>query len=108
MMRRLGSSLLKGFLTSSLIFLVASLLSKMGIPYLLGAYGISGAPLSFLLVAVAPSSLIDWLYPDGESPSAVSILFVSAFIQSAVLLTILFYKLSKKKQTNNSLKADEI
>lgn len=106
MIRKLGKSLLWGFLANLAIVLATIALSVVGTPYLLSAYVISGIPLGSILSAVVPDSFVYWLVPDGGGPAAVGIFFVSAFIQSIIVLTIAFYFLSKEKSTTNVLRTD--
>jgi hypothetical protein len=93
-------SVLWGALASAGVVLALFGMSLLGISQPLTAYILFGTPLSYILLAVVPTSFFYWLAPEGGGPAAVGILFISAFIQSTAVIAAAYLWHSKAQPSN--------
>lgn len=99
-LRFITKALIYGVVASAALAGISLMLAGHGIPYLMLLLVYSGVPLSLLL----PDAFVYWLYPEGGGMAFAGIAFISAIMQSAVIIAFsvfIYFRHEEKKNEPN-------
>lgn len=88
---------------SSTIFLVVVFM--LGFSWLTGLIVLSGTPTATFLFWVLPSGLLYSVLPEGGGPATILLFAFSAWLQFAILFSVIFYFLLRQR-SNKALNPD--
>lgn len=91
-----------GAISSTICLVVVFLL---GFSWLTGIVVLSGTPTATFLFWALPSSFLYSVLPEGGGPATVLLFAFSAWLQFAILFSVMFYFLLKRR-SNKALNSD--